>query len=176
MFGVFPWFPQLSFCLLAALPLLHVYGFISRNQCVSIFHCPKAKKWILIMISGSSLSGLFFFLKGGGSVYLNCLGNIFMRYCWSYVYVRAAWSWNYGWFTGHIITVDVLGMGYENILCQHCKRMNGMIRVLSSLDWWGIVLGYAGCISTATCEIGTSVCLCDVYTYKFTHNMSNAPK
>ena len=41
---------------------------------------------------------------------------------WSYVCVCAAWSWNYGWYTGHIITGEVIGKSYENtILCQPCK-------------------------------------------------------
>lgn len=53
--------------------------------------------------------------------------------------------------------------------------MNGTIRMLSSLYWWGIILGHAGCISTVTYGKGTNMCLCDVYAYKFMWNMSKVP-
>ena len=48
---------------------------------------------------------------------------------WSYVCVCAAWSWNYGWYTGHIITGEVIGRGYENMI--YVNTVN------SWMVWWG---------------------------------------
>lgn len=49
--------------------------------------------------------------------------------------------------------------------------MNGIIRMLFFLYWWGIIFGYVGCILIVIYGKGINMCFCDVYVYKFMWNM-----
>lgn len=151
---------SLSLLALCSVPItslqLCIYGFLPQNQCISIFTFLKVRKWIPNDDFRISLSGLFSFLKQEQKYAIDVL-KPYLGSIASFHICMCSQKLQCG-FTCHI-PVEEIHMGCEDIiLCHYCKQVNGTIKMLFSLYWWGIVWVHTGCISPAADEEGTKKC------------------